>query len=331
MGELGTVSRLWGAVLGNAWTFVSPSVSCNTAPGQVSLQSALADFSLPEKSASARLVGLVGYPVIQSNGWQLHNRLLKYKKHQLKDTQIQPKDFLYVNFPVQNFQDFWVKWKNFVFGLSITLPHKQSVISHLSITSEEIKNSGVCNTLFQAEAGWSGRNTDLLAIEKLLEPYKKQVKVGVLIVGTGATAKSSIVAVKRLGVKNIILTGSNLLRGKKLAQLLSIQFLQENKLESVEVGCIIQTTSVGMFPKIDDLPPGTKLFTKNMVVLDVIYNPVQTKFLQLAQNKKCIIISGREMFLLKATYQFEIFSGVSTNLDEMRSVLNEIQKENNSD
>lgn len=327
MGEAGKISRLWGAVLGNSWTFVSLDEPGATASGQISLQTVREDYFLQEKSENVRLVGLIGYPTSQSSGWRLHNRLLHDKIKQGGD-QNQVADFLYVNFPVRNFAAFWDDWEPFLFGLSVTLPHKQTVIPYLKKKSPEVKLSGVCNTIYRENGRWTGINADLLAIEELLRPYPEQIGRGTLVIGSGSTARSAISAVKRLGSGNIFVTGRNQAKGEALADIFGAKFLLSPKIRNCKVGCIIHTTPVGMFPNVEQMPPGSELFEKGMVVFDVVYNPVTTRFLKAAEEKDCTPISGKEMFLLQAARQFEIYSGIPVSPEEVRGIWDEIHPAN---
>jgi shikimate 5-dehydrogenase len=199
-------------------------------------------------------------------------------------------------------------------------------VKYLQHLSDEVQMSGVCNTVYKQNGVWCGKNTDLLAMVDLLRPYCSELQKGVLIIGTGATARTSIVAVKQLGGKQVFITGRNHDKGEELSNKYDVSYVIPKRLRSIRVGCIIQTTPVGMFPQENECPPATELFKKNMIVFDVIYNPVFTKFLQLAKEQGCVIISGREMFLLQAAYQFEIFSGVKTSLIEIREIWEKIHQ-----
>ncbi len=326
MGEHGTLSRLWGAIFGNEWTYVSLDGAAETATGQISLGAARKEYFLPEKTPQTRLVGLLGYPIAQSSGWRLHNRLLHKKKTDVGNSANRIKDFLYTNFPVKDFESFWPKWKDLLYGLSVTIPHKETVVSYLTSLSPEVQVSGVCNTIFRRDGVWWGINADLLAIKELLKPYAEGCIQSALIIGTGATARSAIAALLQLGIspEKIFVSGRNTKKGEFLQNYFNIGFVPQQQLFSYSVDCIIQTTPVGMFPNVEEVPPGTDLFHEGMVVLDVIYNPEYTQFLKIAKDKGCHVISGREMFLRQAAYQFEIYSGVRASVEEIRSIWEEI-------
>ncbi len=319
MGEEGRLSRILGALKGNAWTYVAFRPTKETASGQLTFQSARYHYFLTDKTSPARLIGLVGYPIRQSKGYRLHNLLFQQKlPPKLRRT------FLYVNFPVKEWPAFWQAWKEQVYGLSITLPHKEAVVAYLDEKSPGVRISGVCNTMVRSRNGWKGHNTDLFAIENLLKPYKPLLKEGAVIIGTGATARSAIAALKRLEVYPIVVTGRNLERGQWLARWFGINFLTFSEVQGISASVIIQTTPVGMFPEVDQVPPGVELLKKDRIVLDVIYNPHKTRFLQIAEERGCRILSGVDMFLLQAARQFKLFTGESVSVSEVKEAWEKI-------
>jgi 3-dehydroquinate dehydratase type I len=113
MGEEGQNSRLIGALMRNAWTYVSHPDFPATADGQIDLRTARNTYFLQEKSRHTKIIGLLGYPINQSSGWELHNRLL----HELSDRHPEKNDdFLYMNFPAEDFGAFWKVWKGHLDG-----------------------------------------------------------------------------------------------------------------------------------------------------------------------------------------------------------------------
>ncbi|NOX36484.1 MAG: type I 3-dehydroquinate dehydratase [Calditrichaeota bacterium] len=319
MGEEGQLSRILGGLWGNAWTYVAFSPAKETASGQFTLQSARYHYFLPEKSSDARIIGLVGDPIKQSKGYRLHNLLF----HQ-KLSADQRKKFVYVNFPAADFPQFWQTWKDHLYGLSVTIPHKETVVAYLKEKSPCVRISGVCNTMIRTRNGWKGHNTDLFAIEHLLKPYKSVLREGAVIIGTGATARSAIAALKRLEVYPIVVTGRNHERGQWLARLFGINFLTFSEVQGTSASVIIQTTPVGMFPDVEQVPPGIELLKKDRIVLDVIYNPRKTRFLQIAEERGCHILSGVDMFLLQAARQFKLFTGMTVSVQEVREAWEKI-------
>ncbi|MFY8000343.1 MAG: 3-dehydroquinate synthase [Candidatus Kapaibacteriota bacterium] len=312
MGELGEPSRIIGAVRGNAWTYVALDGEAPTASGQIPLSEAKNVYFLQEKSMQTSLYGLLGYPTRQSKGKFLHNALYKLLPNH--------KSLLYLNFPTPEARQFWEDWRDSLSGLSITIPHKEAIFKLLDDISDEARQSGVCNTAVPIDGRWKGFNTDVLALEDCLQPYQNDLQFGALVVGTGATTQSAIAALNRLGVKKIYVIGRNRARVGAITSKFKVKAVTESDFGMLDIGGIIQTTSAGMAPHVDEMPYGSELFRRGLVVLDVVYNPLRTKFLQTAEYEGCTTIAGDEMFIRQAAHQFRLFTGVDIPIDEVRRV-----------
>ncbi len=318
MGEAGENSRLLGALQGNEWTYAAVQHTHETADGQFTIQNLKHHFYLLEKTNETRLLGLVGYPTRQSKGWRLHNLLI----HRVFGSQTP--NYLYLNFPTPNVEDFLTQWGDQLKGFSVTIPHKEAIIPLLNKRSIGVKISGVCNTVVRCPEGWCGYNTDLFALETIIKQYKSRIEHGAVVIGTGGTARSAIAALRRLEVYPIMITGRNQEKGAHLAKLFGVDYMNYNEIIGVSASLIIQTTPVGMVPNIQDVPPGIELLKRGRVVLDVIYNPSETRFLKHAKAKGCITISGVEMFILQAAKQFELFTGHKITPEEVRDAFERI-------
>lgn len=318
-GQQGKLSRIIGSFKGNLWTYVSLTDRSSTAPGQLSMQEAKLRFYLQDKNADTRLIGLVGYPIEQSRGWILYNKL--FHLYNQSDQKLKV-NTIYLNFPVQYLVQFWRKWEHRIDGLSVTIPHKEEILRYADLKSGEVESSGVCNTLLKKGYTWVAYNVDLLAMVDLLRAHKEQLmEHGVLVFGTGATTRSAIAALQNLGIERIFLQGRNKDRGRQLAQLFSIALLEDDS-DLPLLSAMIQTTSVGMYPNIDQMPSCVKYLNKRMLVFDVISYPKVTRFLQAAKDLGCSTISGEEMYLHQAIRQFELFTGVSISMDYLKSIWN---------
>ncbi len=324
MGREGQLSRILGALQGNEFTYVSPSPQTPTAPGQLSLQAARNVFFLHQKSSATPLIGLLGYPVEQSSSWKLHNRLLQRKRaHNAEETG----DFIYLNFPARDLDDFWKNWEPLINGLSITLPHKKDIVSKLDFLSQSVEKSTVCNTAIKRNGKWWGFNTDFMAICELLQAYSDLLWEGVFVYGAGATSRSVITALKELGIQQIFLASRDEEKGSSLAEEFHVRFVPESEWTKWPFRTIIHTTPLGMFPATQEMPPLEPLLPHVKLVFDVVYNPAYTLLLQRAQKYGCQVISGEEMYVRQACHQFEIFSGMAVDLNEVKEVWEAIKSE----
>ncbi len=256
MGREGQLSRILGALKGNEFTYVFPNHQTPTAPGQLSLQVARDIFSLHHKSSTTRLIGLLGYPVEQSSGWKLHNRL--WQRQRAQNTE-QKGDFIYLNFPARDLDDFWKNWEPLLSGLSITLPHKRDIVSKLDALTRSVEKSTVCNTAIKRNGKWWGFNTDFLAMCEILQAHTDLLWEGVFVYGAGATSRSVITALHELGVQQIFLASRDERKGLSLSEELHVRYLPEKEWTKQPFRTIIQTTPLGMFPASGNAAAGTAI------------------------------------------------------------------------
>jgi 3-dehydroquinate dehydratase/shikimate dehydrogenase len=84
---------------------------------------------------------------------------------------------------------------------------------------------------------------------------------------------------------------------------------------------VINATSVGLHPNVDDIPIHAGFFQPNMLVFDTIYNPETTLFIKEARLRGCRTVTGVELFVRQAALQFESFTGIAPDLEEMRRIV----------
>jgi shikimate dehydrogenase len=186
-------------------------------------------------------------------------------------------------------------------GLNITIPYKQDVLSFLNEKNDIVQQVGACNTIKISEGKLSGFNTDVVgfmqSLKKLLEPHHTHA----LILGTGGSSKAVEYSLKQLG-----LSYQNVSR-QESSFAISYDALDENILASHQI--IINTTPLGMFPKINEAPPiPYELLRPNHLLFDLIYNPEKTVFLQRGEERGAKIANGLEMLLLQAEESWRIWN-----------------------
>ncbi len=323
MGEAGTPSRLVCAVRGNAWTYTAPAKDATTAAGQLTIGE-VHQHDLPHKMQGALLLGLLGYPTAHSRGKILHNALLA---RCFPGTSV---PWLYLDAPAPNIEHFDA-WRQIFHGMSITLPYKERITAFLDSCSGDVERSGVCNTIVRRNQSWHGFNTDMTALRTLLSPHTSFLEKGVLVVGTGGTARSALAALQQLGIERITCTGRNSERGAFLASHFGVKFLPEQYTGSERFGAIIQTTPMGMTPHEAQIPAAAQLLRYGILAMDVVYTPPLTPFAALAQQRGCTLISGVDMFILQATEQFRLFTGIDIQESDVRKTWEELTTGKTSD
>jgi shikimate dehydrogenase len=271
-----------------------------------------------------KIIGLFGHPIRHSYSPFMHN--ITFELLSL--------NYIYLPFdvPITNFKD---AVKGIVAlgikGFNVTIPHKENIIPFLKNVSEEASIIGAVNTVVNDNGVLSGFNTDVTGIIETLLPFKDEIlNEEVSILGAGGAARSAIYALIRHfkpGRINIIN------RTEQKSESLKDYFktrMHFNQLKSVQLftpdltdilknsKLIINTTSVGMSPNVDDsVINELQAFTKDQIVFDIVYNPVKTKFLQTAQNSGAKTINGLKMFVHQGAKSFELWTGVQMPVDKI--------------
>jgi shikimate dehydrogenase len=203
--------------------------------------------------------------------------------------------------------------------VSVTIPHKIDVMDYLDDIEEVARKIGAVNTILNQEGRLLGYNTDcsgaIIALEEKIELKDKKT----ILLGAGGSARAIAFGLKGKGADLTILNRT-VKKAEMLALELNCQHGGLELLESLQPDILINTTSLGMYPKMDDTPV-KKDFLKNMLVFDIVYNPLKTRLIKEAEQNGCTTIMGLEMFVNQAALQFELWTGKKAPKDLMRKVV----------
>lgn len=195
-------------------------------------------------------------------------------------------------------------------GLNVTIPYKSTIMPYLDEISPEAEEIGAVNTILVTKNRKTiGYNTDVYGFEQSLSTFfpkgkNEKLNTKALILGTGGAAKAVEFVLQKWQFQDIICVS----RHPNNQKTMSYQALMETDLKDFSL--IIQTTPVGMYPNIEDSPifPFEQL-SKYHYVMDVIYNPAVTLFLQKAKNQGANVKNGLEMLHLQAEKAWTIWNG----------------------
>ena len=276
---------------------------------------------------TTKLLGVIGDPVEHSLSPAMHNAAIAHLGM----------DYIYLPLPVKP-KDLAVALAGFAAiglkGFNITIPHKQAIIPLLSEVSPLAQSVGAVNTVWRSDEGWLGTNTD---VEGFLAPLKSLNRdwsnTLVLILGAGGAARAVVAGCHQLGCGEIHVVGRDL---KKLAVFaeswlrapipvkLTIHPWTELSMLLPEIGLLVNTTPVGMYPQVDRSPVSAADFTKvnsQTIVYDLIYTPNPTEFLKQANAVGAIAVDGSEMLVQQGAAALKIWLGQPVPVDVMRQAL----------
>ena len=222
-------------------------------------------------------------------------------------------------------------------GLNVTMPHKTAIIKHLDRVdlSAQIVNS--VNTVLNKDNLLFGFNTDGIGALKALKQNGVELKGRkVLLLGAGGAARAIAYSMAKEADELAVLNRT-VKQAQALARLLEKSFNKKIasgslSTEDIQVNLqdsdiLINATSIGMKPKADESPVAPKLLRRNLAVMDIVYNPLETKLAKEAKAAGAKVVSGVEMLIYQGAASFEIWTGKSAPIDVMRqAALSHLQK-----
>jgi shikimate dehydrogenase len=274
-------------------------------------------------------IGVVGHPIKHSLSAAMHNAVFR-------ETGMGYKYGAYDVLP-EDLGRFIDLCKEDFIGLNVTIPHKVEVIKHIDELSREAEMIGAVNTIKFFEGKSRGFNTDGIGCLKALEAAGIGIEGrNVLVLGAGGAARAI--------VYQCLLSGANVLianRQKEKADALAdeakrktgkktgaIDYSYDGLLNTLpETDIMINATSVGMSPNAGESPVEQTLLHDKLAVMDIVYNPVETKLLREAKEKGCSTVSGVGMLVYQGAESLKIWFKLEAPIDVMEgAVLSQLTK-----
>jgi shikimate dehydrogenase len=179
---------------------------------------------------------------------------------------------------------------------------------------------GAVNTIVNRKGVLHGYNSDCDgAIKALLEKTTIKGKQ-VAVIGAGGGARAVGFGLKREGGLVTIINRSKS-AGEKLAGDLDAEFKLLAEVKKLPYQILINATPAGMTPDINSVPLAPDLMKPGMVAMDMVYNPLKTRFLEAAELIGCTTVDGVAMFVHQGAVQFELWTGRKAPLNVMRRVV----------
>ena len=259
------------------------------------------------------IFGIIGNPVSHSLSPILHNYWFKkyninaeYKLYEIRENEI--KNII---------KDLKERKIN---GINVTLPYKNIIIPHLSRTINDAKDTHSVNTIFMDNEGsLIGENTDVYGFQagylQTLSGVSSNKKA--LIIGAGGVAPSIILALKKSNINEISLinrTYEKSLFLKKKFPSIHIARWENFEKEIRKFDIIINATSLGL-KKGMDFDVKFEKFKYNLIYIDTIYNPKQTKMIKFFRSKNIQTSNGLDMLIYQGQKSFYIWNKINPEVD----------------
>lgn len=218
-------------------------------------------------------------------------------------------------------------------GASVTIPHKVSAIPFLDEVEPTARHIGAINTIVANQGKLTGYNTDATgALRALRGGVGSLAGKHVVILGSGGAARAIAFALAgESGLAGLTLLGVDVNERSALAADLRSKTqlrVAEAQLDEASLGkmlpdaqVLVHCTPIGMSPKTEVSCVPHALLHSGLAVMDIVYNPRDTRLLKDARQAGCVTIPGLEMFLHQAVAQFELWTNQTAPAEVMRSVL----------
>ncbi|WP_454064197.1 shikimate dehydrogenase [Candidatus Nitrospira salsa] len=220
-------------------------------------------------------------------------------------------------------------------GFSVTIPHKVAVMPYLDEIDATARHIGSVNTIVKEQDILTGYNTDATGALQALRFGGAQLKgQRILLLGSGGAARAIAFGLAVEGeIENLTILGIdeaeraslvNDLRERTAVSVNQAPIKQESLASGIaDSHVLIHCTPIGMHPHVDKSCVDKALLTPNVVVMDIVYNPLETQLLRDAREAGGKTIRGVEMFVNQAVGQFERWTGQPAPVDVMRTILEE--------
>ncbi|MFC1861669.1 shikimate dehydrogenase [Chloroflexota bacterium] len=283
-------------------------------------------------SGKTNICGIIGDPVEHTMSPVMHNAAFREMGI----------DYLYLPFRVKKEElDKAIEGMRAlnIKGLNVTIPHKVAVLRFLDKLDHLAEQIGAVNTIVNDNGVLIGYNTDASGfiqalLEKGIEPRSKNV----VILGAGGASRAISFSLADKGVNLVILNRSlELDWAEELAgrisqtfskEVAALELNRENLARALEkANILVNATSVGMSPNTDATPVTPDLLRPNLIVVDIIYNPIKTRLLREAEAIGAKAINGVDMLIWQGAIAFEKWTGCKAPVKLMKEEIIRILKE----
>src|SRR3990170_1157666 len=253
-----------------------------------------------EISGKTRVCGVIGDPIEHSLSPFMHNAAFAHLKL----------DFVFLAFRVKA-----AELENAVcgvrglgiHGLNITMPHKSAVLKYVDKVDSTVKFLGAANTILNKNGKLIGYNTDGVGAVKAITENGISLKgKKVLLLGAGGAAKAIAFSLAK-EVEELVILNRSSKKAKTLAESLRMKFdkkifggpLSSSSIQKslADSDVLINGTSVGMAPNTGETLVQQRWLKPDLCVMDIVYNPLETKLAEDAKTAGASVVSGIEMLL----------------------------------
>ena len=306
MGEIGLPGRIAAVRDGSALVYAAAGNS--VAPGQLPLETMQSVYRVERHNRRTQLYGVIGNPVGHSLSPLLHNTGFAHRRL----------NAVFVPFLVRDLGDFMKSVRALrISGLSVTIPHKQHIVRFLDECHPLALEIGAVNTVVSRAGKLHGYNTDHLGVMESLGRHMKLDGARVLVYGAGGAGRTVGFAAARAGAQ-VFFCARRPEAARSAARDFGAEAVERKDLREMDFDAIVNATPIGMMPH-SDASPLEAAELRCALVFDLIYRPLRTRLLRLAERRGIATLSGVEMFVAQGVAQWELWTGETAPAKAMRA------------
>ncbi len=319
MGELGMLTRILSNRVGSPFTYATFSTDKKLAPGQLNWKEMNSTYHYDSINKETALFGVIADPVAHSHSPLIHNAAFM-------DAGLNAR-YLPLRVPKDDLHTFMNSCHSIgIEGISITIPHKETSLQYCTQAEASATGIGAINTMIFNGDDRLGYNTDYRAAMDCIEEVfgiqrgqenSMQGKVAIIL-GAGGVSRAVAWGLRQRKCEVYIASRTEE-RSQTLGAEIGCRTIDWDQRHEIKAHLLINGTPVGMHPNVDASPYNMASLNEYMVVFDTVYNPENTLLIKQAKRKGARVITGVDMFVRQAAYQFRLFTGKDAPTDLMRA------------
>jgi len=323
MGETGILTRILANRLGSPFTYATFSSGRQMAPGQLDWKQMKDLYRYDTIDEKTEFFGVVADPVAHSYSPLIHNRAFQDQKINAR--------YFPLRVSKSDLPDFLQQTNKLgISGLSVTIPHKEEALAHCTQAESSANGIGAVNTLVFNGDEKLGYNTDYRAamdcIDELFsidrESGRSMRGMSALVLGAGGVSRAIAWGLKQRNAE-VMISSRTFERTQILAAEIGCKAIEWEFRHDPRINLLVNGTPVGMHPDVDSSPYSASAMNQYLAVFDTVYNPENTLLIKQAKRAQCRIITGIDMFVRQATYQYKLFTGKEAPYDLMKRTIKE--------
>lgn len=261
--------------------------------------------------------GLLGEKLSHSLSPEIHSELLKSIN----------KDGAYKLFEVEKekLEDFTEALKLLkIKGSNVTIPYKKDIMKYIDNISEEAEKIGAINTISLENGKLYGYNTDYYGFGYMLKANNISIEgKSAVILGSGGACRAVVHYLLDNEISDIKIVSRN--PNKEEFNMQNVDVITYEELKNISGDILINSTPVGMYPNINISPVSEEIIRNFNILVDLIYNPMETKYIGIGKSLSKKTTSGLYMLIGQAAKAQEIWQGIKINEEIIKEIYDKLK------